>query len=100
MTDRLRPFLTVAVPALVVLGIVLHAVWGDDGWVERNRLRSELGAATDELATLERANQKALRDLSLLERDPLVLEREVADALGRAESGTVLVEFAAPADER
>ena len=68
-------------------------IWGDNGVIVRHQLDAQLDASHSELARLERANEVALRELKLMESDPVVLERMVADELGWGREDAVLVRF-------
>lgn len=80
-------------PALVIASIAASAIWGESGLLVRHQLRARLASANDDLATMERDNQRLLRDLRLMEQDPLLLERVVAEELSWAREGTVLYRF-------
>lgn len=80
-------------PALVLAGIGVSAIWGETGLLVRHDLRQRLDSAKGDLAGLERDNQRLIRELSLLERDPIVMEREIAEELGWAREGTTLYRF-------
>lgn len=74
----------------------MSAIWGETGLLVRHDLRARLGTANAELAALERDNQRLIRELALLERDPIVVERQIAEELGWAREGTTLYRFVPP----
>ncbi|MCO4743339.1 MAG: septum formation initiator family protein [Proteobacteria bacterium] len=87
-----RVLITVA-PALLISALLVTLLWGKEGLNTRGQLRFELQTANTELAGLERDNQRLLRDLKLMEEDPVVLERMVAEELLWAAEDTTLYRF-------
>lgn len=81
------------VPAAVLFTVAASAVWGDNGLIARHQLKGELREANAELARVERENQRLLRDLTISDRDPVVLERMVADELGWGHEDATLYRF-------
>ena len=59
----------------------------------RNALEQKLVESNAELAALERENQRLVRELQVLERDPLALRRLIAEELGWAEEGAIIYRF-------
>lgn len=59
----------------------------------RERLVERLSASNDELARIERENQLLLWNLRRMEQDRAVLERLVAEEIGWAREGTLIVRF-------
>ena len=80
-------------PTVLILSVAVSTVWGDNGLKRRHELRRELRHKTTELATIERENQRMLRQLDLMAEDPIVLERMVVEELGWARPGTVVYTF-------
>lgn len=80
-------------PASIVSFVGVSVIWGDSGLLARHRLADELQRANGELAALDRENQRLIRELQLMEQDPLVLERLVAEELGWGRSDAVIVRF-------
>ena len=72
---------------------MLSAIWGDNGLVRRLELREELEQANVDLRQTQRDNQRLLRELRLLEDDPIATERIVAEELEWAPEGTTLYRF-------
>ena len=83
-------------PALFLGSIAASAVWGDGGLLARHELRARLEHEKAALADLERANQRLVSELVWLERDPVLLERAVAEELGWAREGATLYRFPEP----
>lgn len=86
--------LFVIAPALLISALLVTLLWGEEGLTARSELRGELTEAKADLADVERRNQRLLRDLKLMEEDPVVLERMVAEELRWAAEGTRLYQFA------
>lgn len=87
-----RAFLVFA-PAAILVVIAVSAVWGEAGLLSRHELRGRLQREKQELARIERDNQRLLSELLWLDRDPVLLERAVAEELGWAREGTTLYRF-------
>lgn len=85
--------LLAVLPALVIGAVVIVAIWGDNGLLRREDLSEELEQANSDLLELQRDNQRLLRELHLLEEDPVAAERAVAEELGWATEGTTLYRF-------
>jgi cell division protein FtsB len=85
--------LLAVVPALVLGLLTASAIWGDSGLLVRHELRARLQRASDELADLDRENQRIVHELVSMERDPVVVERVVAEELGWARDGATVYRF-------
>ncbi len=90
LSPRLLPSILMAL-ALVVACVVV--VWGGDGLLARQQLRASLERSQAELARLDAANRRLLLELRAMERDPVVVERTVADELKWARPGDRIVQF-------
>jgi cell division protein FtsB len=77
----------------MLMSVVLSTIWGHNGFITRYQLRQELVQANNQLANIERSNQRFLRQLKLMEKDPLILERMVAEELTRGRTDTVIFQF-------
>jgi cell division protein FtsB len=91
-----RRLLLTGLPALLVALVVVSTVWGEHGLVRRYQLHKQLEHANDRLAATERENQRLLRELTIMDEDPVVLERIVADELAWGPEGSVLYRFQEP----
>ena len=80
-------------PALVISVLFVIMMWGEEGLHTRGQLREQLVEERQHLAELDRENQRLLRQIKLMERDPVVLERLVAEQLQLAAEGAVLYAF-------
>ncbi|MFT4625580.1 MAG: hypothetical protein ACI8PZ_004248 [Myxococcota bacterium] len=81
------------VPAGLLIGVMASSVWGDNGVLEWQRLEGVRTDASAELGRVQRENQRLLRQMRLMDRDPVILERLVAEELGWGREGTTLVTF-------
>lgn len=80
-------------PAAVIAIVGVSALWGDSGLFVRESLRAKLASANEDLAALERENQRLVRELKILEEDPLAIERLIAEELELAAPGATLYRF-------
>ncbi|MEQ1566711.1 MAG: septum formation initiator family protein [Myxococcota bacterium] len=80
-------------PALALVVLASSALWGDSGLLARYGLRARLDASNADLAALERENQRLVRELVILDRDPRMMERQVAEELGWARPGSTVYRF-------
>jgi len=85
--------LITALPAVLLVAIAATTIWGDDGLTARDRLQADLAHKNADLAAMERDNQVLVRQLMLMDRDPVVLERVVADELEWARTDATLYRF-------
>ena len=80
-------------PAMILLSLAVSTLWGDNGLLARQSLSTSLREASDELALIERENQRLLRKMRLMEQDPVVLERMVAEELGWGNEDATIYRF-------
>ncbi len=80
-------------PAFVLLGLGTAIVFGHNGLVSQWNLRSEMGKANEKLASVDRENHALLREIRLMERDEVVVERVIAEQLDWAREGSVIYRF-------
>lgn len=85
--------LLAALPAFVLGAIVLISIWGDNGLIRRMELSEELRGANAELGRTQRENQRMIRQLKVLEQDPVAAERAVAEDLEWAIEDTTIYRF-------
>ena len=82
-----------ALPAAVLIGIALSAIWGENGLLEWRRLEQARVEASEQLAAIQRNNQRKQRKIRLMMSDPIVMERIIADQLGWGREGSELFKF-------
>ncbi|MEQ1505265.1 MAG: septum formation initiator family protein [Myxococcota bacterium] len=80
-------------PAVALAGIGLSTVWGESGLLVRHELGDRLSSGNQDLAAVERENQRLYRELERMEQDPVVIERQIAEELGWARQGTTVYRF-------
>lgn len=85
--------LLAVLPAFVIGAVVLSTIWGDNGWLRRMELQAELDQANADLRETQRQNARMLREIRVLEQDPVAAERQVAEELEWAREGTRLYRF-------
>lgn len=84
------------VPAMILAGIAASTVWGHNGLIARAELQANVDKAGTKLAGVQRENQRLLRELTLMNEDPVVLERMVAEELMLGRPGATIYRFDAP----
>lgn len=79
------------VPALI-LGVLVYAIWGaDSGIPSWLRMRREVAAAGERIATLEREIAALRNEAQALEDDPFAIERAIREELDLGKPGETLV---------
>jgi cell division protein FtsB len=81
------------IPAALLVAVAASALWGDSGLLARHALEADLRDANAQLADVERENQRLVRELVILDREPKAVEREVADQIGWARPGSTVYRF-------
>lgn len=76
-----------------MVSVGVSTIWGESGVFVRRELARELLQANTELAAVERENQRLIRELRLMDEDPAVLERVVAEELGWGRDDAVIIRF-------
>jgi cell division protein FtsB len=92
---RLSPrFLLLSLlPAVVLVTMTAIAIWGENGLLVRHQLTQQVASAQADLADLDSANRRLLREIHTMDADPVVVERMVADELAWGREGDTLVRF-------
>lgn len=85
--------LLVLLPAVLMVSVGVSTIWGESGLLARHQLERELVEANAELAAIERENQRLIRELRLMDEDPAVLERLVAEELGWGRADATIIRF-------
>ena len=73
------------------VALILNALIGERGLVERRRVERQAAEITAELSTLRRENAKLRRRITQLTDDPLAIEHVARAKLGLIRRGEVLV---------
>lgn len=93
MSLSLHRTLYALLPALLLVGLAVAAIWGENGLVARAALQQQLSAEKEALAKLDRENARLLREIRMLGEDALLVERAAAEEIGWARSGATLYRF-------
>jgi cell division protein FtsB len=93
MTPRSKLILARVVPSALLIGLVLASVHGGDNIMRYWELQQTAEASRQAWAEQERENTKMLLQLRQLDRDPVNLERLIAEELGMAREGATLYHF-------
>lgn len=80
-------------PALMVLGMIYLAVWGEDGLWARHRVDAELARTERRLAELDAENARLDREIRALQADPVAVRRAVTEELLLVPPGSTVYRF-------
>ncbi len=97
--QALRRLFFAIIPALFMVLVGLSTMFGSEGLLRHQDLQEQVQRAKADLAEVERQNQAIIYDLAAMERDPVAVERAVADELGYAKEGSTLYRFDPVDDE-
>lgn len=87
-----------AAAVLVIVGLLLHAMFGANGMVVYRQKRAEMQALQAEVDRLQKANEQYAERIKLLKSDPGTIEKEAREQLHYTRKGeTVFVVPDAPA---
>ncbi len=93
MSPVLQRVLYAVLPLVLIGSVVASTVLGEHGLIARHRLRGRLAAAHEQLAAIERENQRLIYELKGMDRDPVVLERAIAEELTWGQANAVIYRF-------
>lgn len=93
MLVRARYVLSRLVPAAIILSLVLYAIAGDQGLLDYMKLRREAEQVRAEWARAEKDNDLRIFQIRAEQRDPVQLERTIADEMGYTRAGSTLYVF-------
>lgn len=88
-----RRLLLTIVPFTLMGAVVLMAIFGDHGLVRRHELRLKRAEVERRIVELEAQNTELRRQIQLLDRDPVGLQRLAAEELLLAPPGSTLYRF-------
>lgn len=80
-------------PAVVLVVTAASSVFGEGGLLVHAQLRERRDALNAEIVELSNLNACLLREISLLDQEPVARRRLAADVFGRAEPGATLYTF-------
>lgn len=78
----------------LIVGLLLHAMFGANGMVVYRQKRAEMQALQTEVDRLQKANEQYAERIKLLKSDPAAIEKEAREQLHYARKGEVV--FVAP----
>ena len=80
-------------PALMLVGVIYLAVWGEDGIWARRRIGAELARTERRLNDVRSDNARLSREVMALRDDPITLERAAAEDLLLVPPGSTVYRF-------
>jgi len=83
-----------AAAAVVIVGLLLHAMFGANGMVVYRQKRAEMHELQSEVDRLQKANEQYAERIKLLKSDPETIEKEAREQLHYTRKGEVV--FVAP----
>lgn len=83
-----------AATILLIVGVVLHAMFGANGMVVYRQKRAEMQTLQSEVERLQKANEEYAERIKLLKSDPAAIEKEAREQLHYTRKGEVI--FVAP----
>jgi len=89
---------TVAAVVLIV-GLLLHAVFGANGMVVYNQKRAEMQSLQNEVKRLQTENSQYVNQIKSLKSDPAAIEKEAREQLHYTRPGEVVYVAPAPPPE-
>lgn len=92
-----RRLVMTIVPFTLMGAVVLMAIFGDHGLVRRHELRQKHAEVEQRIRELEVQNGELRRQIRLLDRDPVGLQRLAAEELLLAPPGSTLYRFTSEA---
>jgi len=79
-----------AAAILLIVGLVLHAMFGANGMVIYRQKRSEMQALQTEVERLQKENNQYVDQIKSLKSDPAAIEKEAREQLHYTRSGEVV----------
>jgi len=83
-----------AAAVVLIVGLLLHAMFGANGMVVYRQKRAEMQALQVEVDRLQKANEQYAERIKLLKSDPAAIEKEAREQLHYTRKGEVV--FVAP----
>ena len=83
-----------AAALLLIVGLLLHAMFGANGMVVYRQKRAEMQALQGDVDRLQKANEQYAERIKLLKSDPAAIEKEAREQLHYTRKGEVV--FVAP----
>lgn len=79
-----------AAALLLIIGLLLHAMFGANGMVVYNQKRSELQSLRNEVNRLQQENNRYVDQIKSLKSDPAAIEKEAREQLHYTRPGEVV----------
>jgi len=87
-----------ALLGVVVFGLFLHDIFGNNGYIAMRRTKQEIAHVQSEIARLNKENAELAEEVKALKSDPHQIESIARDELGLAKPGEVIIKI--PKSER
>jgi len=85
-----------AAALLLIVGLLLHAMFGANGMVIYREKRAEMKALQSEVERLRNANNQYVEQIKSLKSDPAAIEKEAREQLHYTRPGEVVLVVPAP----
>src|ERR1017187_480009 len=83
-----------AAAVVLIVGLLIHAMFGANGMVASRQKRAEMEALQSEVDRLQKANEQSAERIKMLKSDPAAIEKEAREQLHYTRKGEVV--FVAP----
>ena len=83
-----------AAAVVLIVGLLIHAMFGANGMVAYRQKRAEMEALQSEVDRLQKANEQSAERIKMLKSDPAAIEKEAREQLHYTRKGEVV--FVAP----
>ena len=80
---------------VLILGLMLHAMFGANGMVAYRQKRVEMQSLQTQIERLQKENEESASRIKALKSDPKAIEKEAREQFGYARAGEVV--YVAPA---
>jgi cell division protein FtsB len=90
MVDEWRRVGTIAA-LLLIAGVLLHAMYGENGVAQYQQKRNEMKALEKEVDRLQKENERYVEDIRALKQDPAAIEKEAREGLHYARPGEIVL---------
>jgi cell division protein FtsB len=104
--DRTRPYWSwvadewrrwgTAAAAILIVGLMVHAMFGANGIVAYRQKRAEMQSLADDVERLQKENEESANRIKALKSDPRTIEKEARTQFGYTRPGEVVYVSPAP----
>jgi cell division protein FtsB len=81
---------------VLILGLMLHAMFGANGMVAYRQKRAEMKSLKTDVERLQKENEESVARIKALKSDPKAIEKEAREQFGYARPGEVVYVSPAP----